>query len=106
MNKKLINLLESISSSKYENQKSEVEKIMDEKKKYKEEVEGYTSFKIGPKLSPNIQPFKKAKIENGDIKLNASLERILTKWVEELEKYFDEESILKREHPFYMSDGG
>ena len=61
---------------------------------------------MGSKISSNIPKFTDAQIENGDLNLkNPALFRVVTKWVEELEDYLKEDSVLKREYPFKMMDG-
>ena len=80
--------------------------IWKRKTKYKEQVDSYTTELIGAKISPNTPKFEAAQIQNSDLVLkNPAMLRVVTKWIEELEGYFKEDSILKREHPFKMMDG-
>ena len=85
---------------------AEDEKAAEAKEKYREKVEKYTKIKIGEKISSNTPLFGKAQIENGNLSLKGTaLFRVVTKWVEELESYFEPEAIMKKEHPFKMIKG-
>ena len=60
-----------------------------EKDKYRDSVLSYTKKLVGSKLSLNTVPFTKTQIESGKTNLkNPAIFRVITKWIEELEKCF------------------
>ncbi len=67
----------------------------------------YSSYKMGTKLNPNTELFTESEIKAGffDVKSTAIL-RILTKWIEELEKkiFHAKEYIQKRSFRFKNSE--
>jgi hypothetical protein len=58
-----------------------------EVKDYREKVSKYSSYKIGTKINPNTELYSEAEIKAGFFEVKStSILRILTKWIEELEK--------------------
>ena len=85
--------------------KEERRQAIIKKNEYAEQVKAYSSLQIGSKISPNTELFSETQIKNGDLSLeNHVLFRVATKWVEELEKCFDEKNILKRDFEYRMMD--
>jgi hypothetical protein len=65
--------------------------------KYREKVKSYTSYLVGRKIPKNTLLYTEEEIADGVffVKSHAVL-RIVTKWVEDLKKYFEkpEKTIL------------
>lgn len=91
---------------KEETNNNKLNKSESQKQEYRDKVREYTRSLIGEKIKEAKELFDSYEIDSGNLRLNSpAIMRIVTKWCEQLEKYFDPKEIVDREHPFRMQNG-